>query len=132
LNDKAGNKMDDMERLEELERGRIDALLKGDVQHLQSIYSDDAMWIHSSGHADGRATLLDWLSKGVLKFHAMDCVDRSIRIYGDSAVSSSLDTLVREVNKNVQTVQNRTSVVWSRSQGDWRVVHWQSTAVPTR
>ena len=114
----------EIERLEEQAR---QAALKADTTFIEKYTAADYVAITANGRVHGKqAEIQNWQS-GLFTYQAIEVHELKIRIYGDTAICSSLAS-VRGTNQGRTFSQdNRFTRVWVKQAGDWKVVMFQST-----
>ncbi|KPI10563.1 hypothetical protein OK074_3094 [Actinobacteria bacterium OK074] len=114
-----------------LDQDRREAMIRADVPALSAMFADDMVWIHGNARVDSKESLLGALGSGKRKYLAIDCADETVRFHGGLAFLGGVATISAEAGGHVlQGVRNRYTIVWAPAGDDWRVVNWQSTAVP--
>lgn len=100
---------------------------KGETGFVEKYYTDDAVIIHSDGKLIGKAQEIDSMKSGALKYQSIEVRQRSVRVYGDTAVSVA-ETSVKGVlgGKPIDGtfISTRT---WAKRDGTWKVVAYQAT-----
>jgi uncharacterized protein (TIGR02246 family) len=111
---------------------RVEALLKGDVNALEQIFSDDLVYIHSAGKIDGKKPYLASLTSGNLTYVSLsyDPPARISVVAPDTALVTGRATIeaknkAGQVTKRILT----TTTVYVRQSAGWRVVSYQGTPV---
>jgi ketosteroid isomerase-like protein len=109
---------------------RYAAMVAGDLAALGELLSDQAVYTHSYGGRDTKQEWLDSLSSGALTYHSAEHTVSEVIVRGDAAV------LVGEMHADVTSARgsvrldNATVAVWGAEDGTWRLVYFQSTALP--
>jgi ketosteroid isomerase-like protein len=113
-----------------LEMKRVEALVRGDLKVLDSILDDDLVYIHSSGLVDTKASFIDSLKSGALKYLSMEHDDIFVKmlpgvamIRGKTAVSVRAGGPDGELRK----LKLRFTCIYAKRTRSWKMVHWQST-----
>lgn len=113
-----------------LESERCRALVERDFACLQTLVADDLVHVHANGQVDDRRSYLEGVEK---RFRFLRVVRRglAVRCYGDVAVATGpLDqTIEIQATQQKLEVKFMTTQVWARSDGDWRQVSFQATAI---
>jgi ketosteroid isomerase-like protein len=109
------------------------ALVAADLPALETIYSDDLMYVHSSGSIDTKQTFLESIRSGRLRFKSITARDARVRVrhYGTVGVVNALYDLVLELrggNVTPMTIQYLT--VYVKDGSRWRIVTQQTTRLP--
>ena len=81
---KAGDSIE--EQVRKLERDLVSALVRGDLKVLDRILAGDLIYIHSSGLVDTKASFIDSIKSGALKYEAIDHDDISVRMFNNLAL----------------------------------------------
>jgi ketosteroid isomerase-like protein len=125
---------DDAEKqVRKLERDRVAALVKGDVNTLDRIFSDDLIYTHSTGRVDTKKSLIDSIKSGAQKYEAMDHDDLAVRTFQNVALlmgKSSVKVRSGGAGAELRSFQIRFIIVYARQSGRWQMVAWQSTRIP--
>jgi len=110
-----------------VEKQRVDALLRGDLQTLEKMWSDDFMQITYRGEYRNRRHRIDAFKRGAVKYESISNSYDGFRIYGDVAVVTGIGTRKgQEYNRKISG-QFRFTRVWVNKEGRWQLVHMQST-----
>ncbi|RWA53255.1 hypothetical protein AU476_14410 [Cupriavidus sp. UYMSc13B] len=106
----------------------IQANLKGDTGFYQKYYADDATIVHGNGKLFTKDQDIADLKSGALKYEAIDVREKTIHVYGDTAVVHLLLTFKGSLSgKPFDPINLRRTVVWVNQNGNWKVVAWQVT-----
>jgi len=113
-----------------LEAQRFDAMVKGDGAALDGLLADDLVYTHASGRVDSKASFLDDIKTGQLRYKVIRPEEPKLRVYGDTAVATGLAAV--EVNNHGQdlNMKLRYTDVWVNRGGKWQMVAWQATRLP--
>jgi ketosteroid isomerase-like protein len=107
----------------------IEALGRTDVASLDRLYADDYIVTQSFGILS-KAQLMDAYKSGRLKYTSASDKDRSVRVYGDTAVTTGILMLKGQNPKGDFTSNTRYTGVWVKQQGRWRLVAAQLSEIP--
>ena len=111
----------------------IQANLKGDTNFYQKYYADDATIVHGNGKLFTKAQDIADLKSGSLKYESIDVREKTIRVYGDTAVVHLLLTFKGSLSGQPFGPLNlRRTVVWNNQKGNWKVVAWQVTRAESK
>jgi uncharacterized protein (TIGR02246 family) len=113
-----------------LEDRRCAALIQGDVARLAELLSDDLLWTHSSARQDTKSSFLAALGEGSTRYLEIERSEEKIRVRGDVAVVTGVADMRAIVKDEEKVLRNRYLNVWTREDGRWRMLAWQSTAAP--
>lgn len=118
-----------------LEARWVRALLAANMDALEAMYSDDLIYIHSSGGLQNKKDYLDSIRTGNLRFKSMTPVGSPrVRSFDNTATVSSRYDMNLESGRTGKvtpyTIQYLT--VYVNERGTWRIVAQQTTSVPKR
>ena len=109
----------------------IAALKSKDTATLQRIWSDDLTFITLRGDVQTKAQRLADIQSGANRFDSLETTDRTVRVYGDTAVMTSLTTLKGQYGGQEASGQFRVTNVFVRRGGAWQIVSLQMTPIAT-
>jgi hypothetical protein len=113
-----------------LEERRQKALLTGDLLVLQDLLADDLVYVHSTGARDSKASYLDKLSSGGLKYMALNFSDLQVRTLQQTAVVSGRMAAVINKEGQQKKVASLFMTVWvCCPDGHLRLLAHQGTPV---
>jgi ketosteroid isomerase-like protein len=118
-----------------LEANWARALLATDMKALEAMFSDDLVYIHSTGGLQNKKDYLDSIRTGNLRYKSITPVGSPrFRTFGNTATVSSRYDLELESGRSGKitpyTIQYLT--VYVNEGGTWRIVAQQTTSVPKR
>jgi ketosteroid isomerase-like protein len=102
----------------------------GDFDDLASMMTDDATYTHSSAAVDTKASLLDSLRSGRVRYISIEPEERSVRVYGDAAVIQGIAHVLVKVPDRDIDVRLRFTELYVKQDGQWKMALWHSTTVP--
>ena len=105
------------------------AQLKADTNSLEKLLADDYMAIRTYGTLATKAQEIEDLKSGATKFDTVDVHDLKIRVYGDTAVVTALNSYKGTIKGKPFSGDTRTTRVWVKDKGNWKLVAFQSTRV---
>jgi ketosteroid isomerase-like protein len=106
------------------------AMLKGNTAALENLLADDYTAITAVGAIQTKEQAVTSLRTGALQLTALSISDRKVRIYGSTAVVTSLAELTG--NRNTQEMSGRyryTRVYVRNSQGQWKIVSFEASRI---
>jgi uncharacterized protein (TIGR02246 family) len=116
--------------IRQLEKRRIQAMLKADAEELNQVLADDLTYTHSSGQVDSKSQLIESLKSGERKYQVIEPRDLKVRLYGEAAVVTGRAKL-KTVSKGQESrFQVQFTDVYARKKGRWQMVAWQSSRLP--
>ena len=115
----------------EQEARRFKAIVDGDVAVLERFMHPELVYAHTSGNVESKAKFIEALASGNRKYTQFDRLDSHARVSGDHAVLHGTAKCVL-VSKGVDkdfTIRYLSCLI--RDNGEWRLVNWQSTIMPS-
>jgi ketosteroid isomerase-like protein len=102
-----------------------------DIAALDRLLADDYIVTQSFG-LTSKAQLMNAWKSGSLKYASCSDKDRSVRVYGDTAVTTGIVTQKGQNPNGDFTIYARYTGVWVKQQGRWRLAVAQLTEIPQR
>lgn len=122
----AGNAEQEVTRLTD----QYIAALKGkDTAALERIWADDLTFITLRGDVQTKAQRLADIQSGANRFDSLETTDRTVKVYGDTAVMTSLTTLKGQYGGQEASGRFRVTNVFVRRGGQWQIVSLQMTPI---
>jgi len=116
--------------IDQLEDAWRTAMLKGNRTALESLLADDYTAITAKGAIQTKDQALDNLKSGALELTSLSISDRKVRIYGTTAVVTSLAELTGSRNDQELTGRYRYTRVYVRNpQGQWKIVSFEASRI---
>ena len=129
----AGNKMPRSQKSESrhvidgLEEKWRDAVLKNDVNALDSLMADDYVGIMSNGTLETKAQAIDRYRSGAWHVTTLNTSDRKVRFYGRTAVVTSLvEAAGSGADGPIDGMYRYTRVYARESRGIWKIVNFEA------
>jgi len=115
----------------DFEKARINATLNSDVLALQSMLSDDLVWVHSSGKKQNKAEYIEDHAQKRVKYNKISLEESAVRVYGDMAVTNGRAVYESVSMKDGSIVNSNLyhTCVYHKKKGKWQVIAWQTTKV---
>jgi ketosteroid isomerase-like protein len=114
----------------QLEARRFHAMTQSDLAALDTLLADDLTYVHTSAKLDTKASFLESLRSGELKYESIDSEDVKVRVVGDAAVVTGRGKMKIELKDRELNFQIRFTDVYAKRGGRWQMVAWQSTRIP--
>jgi ketosteroid isomerase-like protein len=116
--------------IDQLEDTWRTAMLKGDINTMDSLLADDYMAITPSGTLQTKEESLASIRSGGMHFTSLDISDRKVRIYGGTAVVTSLaDVQGTTSTGNLSGAYRYTRVYVRDAQGAWKIVSFEASRI---
>lgn len=119
----------DAAAIEALESRRYAAMTGPDLTALTELLHDDLIYTHSSGVVDTKASYLDALASGRLRYQSAVCSDTSVRLLGTTALVAGRSAIEIVVSGTHKALRLRFLAVWTETPAGWRFIAWQSAAL---
>jgi hypothetical protein len=114
---------------------RVAAILAGDSAKLSAVLSDELRYGHSTGAVDTKASFIESLSSGRLKYIDFKYEERRFNMAGPGVAVMSGQAKVKSMSdKGPSEAVLNFLAVWREEDGHWRFFAWQScklTPAPT-
>lgn len=118
------------EQIKKLQAELIQAILKSDASFYQKCFADDGIFVHGDGSEDSKASEIEALKSGSLKYDSYAIRDLKIHMYGSTAVVDTLASGKGLLNSKPFDTDLRVTYVWVNLKGDWKLVLRHVTRVP--
>ena len=106
------------------------AYAKADTGFMEKYFADEFTAIHSDGKLSTKAQEIANIKSSSLKWDSVDVHERKIHAYGDTAVVIGLASSKGTLGGKPYTGDYRTTEIWVKHNGNWKIVAFQSTRVP--
>jgi len=113
-----------------LEESRFAAMVARDFTRLDSLVHDQLLYTHSSGVTDTKASWLQSLRSGRVKYESAKCSEQKVRFFGDTALITGRAQIEAEIGGQPKTLKLLFLNAWTRTPQGWQFVAWQSTPLP--
>jgi ketosteroid isomerase-like protein len=116
--------------IDKLEDTWRDAILTQNTKAMDTLLDDEYMAITPSGTLQNKDDTLENLRAGRVKFSTLNISDRKVRIYGATAVVTSLAEIDATTAEGQVTGSYRYTRVYVRNaQGQWKIVSFEASRV---
>jgi ketosteroid isomerase-like protein len=116
--------------IEQLEETWRNAILKTNTAALDALLSDDYTGITASGAIQTKQQAINSLRSGALQVSSLAISDRKVRIYGGTAVVTSLAVLTGSKKDQQVTGRYRYTRVYVRNPlGQWKIVSFEASRI---
>ncbi|MBI3528940.1 MAG: nuclear transport factor 2 family protein [Betaproteobacteria bacterium] len=114
------------------EDARYAAQMGDDFGAMQKLYGDDLVYIHSSAIVDNKATYIDSMKSGTVKYRNMQRSDVTVRTYGCVAIISGLGNFDVTVKGQDVAVEIRFHSIWAKRDKGLQFISWEATRTQTK
>jgi ketosteroid isomerase-like protein len=111
------------------ELARFKAMTAGDYAELGRLLGDDLIYTHSNALVDTKASYVESMTSGALKYESIEPADMKVRVYGTTAVITASAAITSVSKGQTQNNKLRYTDVWVLRDGRWQMVGWQSTKI---
>lgn len=106
-----------------------EALVRGDAETLDRIYSDEFIYTTPDGEVRDKARQLAFTRAGDLRLESGRSDDVRVRVYGDTAVMTGRFTAKGKFRDRAIDIRERYTAVWVKGRGRWRLVAEQGNLI---
>ena len=114
----------------DLDAKRMTAMAAKDVATLEAVLADDLIYAHSSARLDTKRSLIDAMVKGTTVYTGVEPSDVKAQDLGDTVVLTGIAQIKVVSNGTPNAFGVRFTDVYTRRNGRWQMVTWQSTRLP--
>jgi hypothetical protein len=106
---------------------RYAAQITGDIAALERMFGEDLVYTHSSGMIDGKASFIESIKSGKVRYRKMERHDSQVRVFGTLAVLTGRAVFEVSVNGIDSSVRLRFHSIWEKRANGLQFVSWQAT-----
>jgi len=115
------------------ETARHAAQTANDFAAMEKLFGNDLTYNHSSAATDNKATYIDSMRSGRVKYRKMTPnSDVNTRTYGCVAIITGTAAYEVTVGGQDRTVPLRFTTIWAKRPAGLEFVSWQSTGIPPK
>ena len=114
------------------EDARYAAQMGDDFGALQKLLGNDLVYIHSSAVVDTKASYIDSMKSGTVKYRVMRRSDVTVRTYGCVAIISGLGNFDVTVKGQDMAVEIRFHSIWAKRDNGLEFISWEATRTPAK
>lgn len=111
----------------ELDKSRLEAMLRADYQALENVLSPELRYVHSSAYIDNYKSYLEKIYLKIITYQAIECDDYHVDLEGGSAIIHSKMKATATVQGVVILIKSLTLSVWIRENEAWKMRYFQAT-----
>jgi hypothetical protein len=121
---------DDEKAVLAAEDRRYRAMIDADLDALDELCADELSYAHSSGARDTKSEYLEKVRSGYYDYRRIDHPVERVEIVGDTAIVVGRMTSDLLVQGTAKTIDNLALAVWTRTDGEWRLLAYAPTSLP--
>lgn len=115
--------------IEALEQEWQQAIVTNNVSEMDHLLADDYIGITSNGTIETKAQALAQRRAGTMRITKLDLSDVHVRVYGDTAVVTSVADLVGTNGASDISGKYRYTRVYNRRLGHWKIVSFEASRI---
>ena len=121
--------MNETERILEIDRSRIEAMVAADEEALECFFTADLTYAHTNGVLDTKATLIDKIRTGAYDYAGIETDEILVKTIGDeiAVLTGTAVLAVRTSTGKTVEVPIRFTSVYVHDDARWKMTAWQST-----
>jgi len=109
------------------EQARYAAQISNDFAAMERLFGDDLVYIHSSTTVDTKASFIESMRSGAVRYRKMTRGDVKVRVYGSAAIITGSCTFEPTVRGQDLHLDLLFHAVWSKRATGVQFVSWQAT-----
>ncbi|HEY5930302.1 MAG TPA: nuclear transport factor 2 family protein, partial [Burkholderiales bacterium] len=109
------------------EDARYAAQTGDDFAAMDKLFATDLVYIHSSAVVDNKATYIDSMQSGNVKYRKMQRSDVTVRTYGCVAIITGLANFDVTVKGKDLAVEIRFHSIWASREKGLQFISWEAT-----
>jgi ketosteroid isomerase-like protein len=117
------------EEVDRVEDRRYAVMMQHDLTELGNVLADEFVYHQPTGKVATKASFIEQINSGNLKFHEARRYDVTIHVYGDVATAMGLTHLDVDLNGERRQFDLRYLNVWVARDGRWQLASRQSAFV---
>ena len=113
-----------------LEDKRFAAMITRDFAALDKVVHDELLYTHSSGVTDTKASWIESMRSGRVKYKSVQCSERQVRFFGEVALVRGRAAIEADIGGEAKSLRLLFLNAWTRTPQGWKFVAWQSCPFP--
>lgn len=113
-----------------LEDKRFAAMIAKDFGALERMVHEELLYTHSSGITDTKASWLDSMRSGKVKYKSASCSERKVRVVNEVALVNGKARIEADIGGEPRTLKLLFLNAWAKTPQGWKFVAWQSCPQP--
>lgn len=113
-----------------LEDKRFAAMIARDFAALERMVHDELLYTHSSGVTDTKASWIESMKSGKVKYKSVSCSGRQVKFFGDVALTRGRAAIEVDIDGQARSLRLLFLNAWTRTPQGWKFAAWQSCPQP--
>jgi ketosteroid isomerase-like protein len=113
-----------------LEDKRFAAMITRDFAGLDKVVHEELLYTHSSGVTDTKASWIESMRSGRVKYKSVQCSERQVRFFGEVALVRGRAAIEADIGGEAKSLRLLFLNAWTRTPQGWKFVAWQSCPQP--
>jgi len=113
-----------------LEDKRFAAMIARDFAALEQMVHPELLYTHSSGVTDTKATWIESMKSGKVKYKSVSCSGRQVKFFGDVALTRGRAEIEVDIGGQAKSLRLLFLNAWTRTLQGWKFAAWQSCPQP--
>ena len=113
-----------------LEDKRFAAMIARDFAALERMVHDELLYTHSSGVTDTKASWIESMKSGKVKYKSVSCSGRQVKFFGDVALTRGRAEIEVDIGGQAKSLRLLFLNAWTRTPQGWKFAAWQSCPQP--
>jgi len=109
-----------------LEDKRFAAMIARDFAALEKMTHDELLYTHSSGVTDSKASWLESMKSGKVKYKGASCSERQVKFFGEVALIRGRAAIEVDIGGQPKSLRLLFLNAWTRTPQGWKFAAWQS------
>jgi ketosteroid isomerase-like protein len=109
---------------------RYRAMVDADLETMDRLCADGLSYAHSSGVRDTKQEYFEKVRSGFYEYHSVDHPVERVEVVGDTAIVVGRMTADLTVRGTRKTIDNLALAVWTKDDGEWRLLAYAPTPLP--
>lgn len=114
------------------EAARYAAQTGNDFATMERLFGDELVYIHSSGNVDTKASFIESMRSGAVKYRSMTRGDVKVHTYGCIAIITGAAKFEVSARGQELALDLLFHSVWAKRDGGAQFVSWQATRLPAK
>ena len=114
------------------EDARYRAQMDNDFGAMNRLFGEDLVYIHSTAVVDNKASYIDSMKSGNVKYRIMRRSDVTVRTFGCIAIITGLGNFDVTVKGQDLAVELRFHSIWAKRERGLEFVSWEATRIPPK